>query len=184
MIKRAALALVFCCAISDPASAKNWAVDYANSKLGFTGTQGSSSFSGSFKIFQAVIDFDPDHPETGKINTSIDMTSATAGSPERDGYLPQPDWFDSQKFAAAQFVSTSIRKTGDHTYIADGTLTIKGVTQPVSLPFTLVQEGDHWRAQGKVTLLRSDFHVGTGEWASESYVKYAVDVTVNLSAKP
>ena len=108
----------------------------------------------------------------------------TAGVAERDVYVRKADWFDTKKFPKAVFTSTKIHQTGEHAYSADGTLTIKGVARPTSLPFTLMQDGDHWRAQGKVTLLRSDFHIGEHDWASEAYVKYAVDVIVDLVAMP
>ena len=97
--------------------------------------------------------------------------------------LPQKDWFDTSKFSQAQFVTTSIRKIGAGHYQAEATLTIKGMMHPVTLPFTLVPEGDHWRAQGKVTLMRDDFSLGQGMFANETYVKHAVDVLVDLVAK-
>jgi polyisoprenoid-binding protein YceI len=182
---RRSLCLVSCLFfIATPAFAKTWVIDNSASHLGFIGTQGSAAFNGSFKNFQANIDLDPDHPETGKITATIDIASATAGSSERDSYLPQADWFDTKKFPQAQFVSTSIEKTGDHDYVAKGNLTIKNITQPVTLPFTLIPEGDHWRAKGKVSLMRTDFHIGEHDWSNEDYVKHAVDVVIDLSAKP
>lgn len=170
--------------LAAPAYAKNWVIDAGQSHLGFIGTQGTASFEGSFKNFQVTVDLDPDHPETGKITATIDIASVTAGSAERDSYLPQADWFDTKKFPQAQFVSNTIQKTGDHAYLAQGNLTIKNVTRPVSLPFTLTQENDHWRAKGKVNLTRTDFHIGEGQWSNENYVKYGVDVVIDLSAKP
>lgn len=171
-------------ATTSAASAANWVVDSSNSHLSFIGAQGSSPFEGSFKNFQTTIDLDTDHPETGKISATIDIASITAGTAERNSYLPQPDWFNTSKFPQAHFVTTSIQKTGDHAYVAKGSLTIKGITQPLSLPFTLTQTGDHWRAQGKATLTRTNFHIGEGDWSNEDYVKRAVDVVIDISAKP
>jgi polyisoprenoid-binding protein YceI len=178
------LASCFFLVTATPVFAANWAVDSSKSHLGFIGTQGSTHFNGSFGSFKTTIDLDPDHPETGKITATIDIGSITAGSNERDSYLPQPDWFNTKVFPQATFTSSSIQKTGDHAYLAMGNLTIKNITQPMSLPFTLVQEGDHWHAQGKVTLARTDFHIGDGDWSNEEYVKRAVDVVIDLIAKP
>jgi len=177
------VALLFLVSAPLPAFAA-WIIDYPHSQLTFIGLEGSNAFTGSFKKFQLQVDLDPAHSDTGKISADIDIASATAGSAERDSYLPQPDWFNTAAFPTAHFESTSITKTGDLAYTADGKLTIKGITQPVSLIFTLVPEGDHWRAQGKVTLKRGDFHVGAGEWASETYVKNLVDVMFNVVATP
>jgi polyisoprenoid-binding protein YceI len=166
------------------ASAKSWVIDYSKSHLGFTGMQGATPFDGSFKNFTATVDFDPDHPETGKITATINMSSADAGNAERNAALPGIDWFNTDKFPQAQFVSNHIDRTGASSYEAQGTLTIKGITKTVELPFTLHQEGDHWRVQGRAGLIRSEFNVGQGQWASPDVVAYAVDVTVDLAAKP
>src|ERR1700743_3052153 len=132
---------------TSPAFAKPWTVDPANSKLGFVGMQGDTSFEGTFKTFTANIDFDPAHPETGKISATIDTSSATAGS-ERDEYLPQADWFNVKKFPQAQFASTSIRatasdKSGANCFEATGTLSIKGITKNLNLPVCLKHEVGH-----------------------------------------
>ena len=185
------LLLITACvlAFSGAANAKPWEVDYAQSHLGFEGRQGSSVFQGGFGKFTVQIDFDLDKPAAGKITASIDTASATAGSSERDSYLPQPDWFDSKKFPQANFASTSIRdvgadKSGVECYEAAGNLTIKGISKPIALPFCLIKEGDHYRAKGKVALIRSDFHIGEHDWANEDYVKFAVDVLVDVAVKP
>ncbi|MDX2027399.1 MAG: YceI family protein [Alphaproteobacteria bacterium] len=176
------------CASPTPSFAKNWTVDYANSRLGFTATQGDKSFEGSFKNFQTTIDFDPAKPEAGKITATIDMISAVAGSAERDSALPQADWFDTKKFPQAQFASTSIKAAGTdksaaQCFEAEGTLTIKGIERKVTLPFCLKPEDDHTRAKGKIVLMRNDFQIGQGQWASEAFVKNAVTVTVDIAAR-
>ena len=165
-----------------PALAGEWNIDYAHSRLGFTGLQGTSSFEGTFRTFHVVVDRDPAHPETGTLSATIDTGSITAGSSERDSYLPGADWFNTKAFPEAQFRAVHIHQTGDRTYAAEGTLTIKGVTQTVTLPFTLQQERDHWRASGKFPMLRTDFHIGEGDWSSEDYVKRAVDVVFDIWA--
>lgn len=167
-----------------PAEAKNWSIDYAHSQLGFAGTQGSDAFQGSFKNFKADIDFDPDHPEAGKISVTVDIASATTGDEQRDGMLPQSDWFNTAQFPQAHFTSSQIRKTGANAYEAQGTLTIKGISMPVILPFTLQPEGDHMHAQGRTMLTRTDFHIGEGQWANDQTVKHGVDVTVDLVTFP
>jgi len=186
-IKRRYVFLIILLAVqisTSPASAKTWVTDYASSHLGFTGKQEDESFNGSFKNFQAMIDFDPAKPESGKITASIDIASATAGSADRDAYLPQKDWFNASLFPKAEFATTAIKAAAKPScFEADGTLTIKGITKPVTLPFCLTQEGDHMRAKGELILSRKDFNIGTGQWASEALVANSVTVNVYLAAK-
>jgi polyisoprenoid-binding protein YceI len=187
-MKKLFLAGVLLAALTNAAQADapppQWQIDAAHSKLGFVGEQNGVKFEGGFKKFTAQITLDPDHPETGKIAVTVDIASATAGSADRDSMLPEKDWFDTAKFPQAQFVSTAIRKTGPWKYEADATLTIKGLSKNVTLPFTLTREGDHWHALGRVGLMRNDFAIGQGSYASEDYVKRAVDVVVDLEARP
>jgi polyisoprenoid-binding protein YceI len=180
-----------------PACAKDWIVDYTQSHLGFTGTQGSDKFDGGFKKFRVVIDFDPAQPQAGKITAVIDIASAFAGSEERDSALPQSDWFDTSKFPQAQFTTTSIKLDECNVitpatvvvigcYKAAATLMIKGIEKPVTLGFYLEKDKqtDQVRAKGDVKLIRTDFGVGKGQWSDEAYVKHAVDVTIDIVARP
>jgi polyisoprenoid-binding protein YceI len=169
---------------STPVQAKDWMVDYPHSKLTFIAEQSGQKFQGGFKKFDAQISFDPTHPDTGKIVVNVNIGTIATGDDERDSYLPQKEWFFQSSFPTAQFIATQFRKLGENTFEADGTLTIKGVSRPLKLPFTLVSEGAQWRAQGHITLMRNDFSIGTGSFANESYVKNAVEVTMDLLAKP
>ncbi len=184
--------LIFALGFALPTHAADWTVDYANSKLSFVGKQENSSFEGEFKKFQTTINFDAAHLDTSMITATIDIASITAGSSERDAYLPQSDWFDTKKFPQAVFTSTKIYQAAQtqsackeplHFYTADGTLTIKSVTKPVSLNFCLTHEGDHMRADGALTLLRNDFNIGIGQWAADDLVAHQVDVKVSITAK-
>ena len=167
-----------------PAHAKNWQIDYAHSKLGFIGDQNGEKFSGRFRKFDAHISFDPDHLDESKISVTVDTASATTGDDEWDSYLPQDSWFDVAVFPAARFVATKFHQTAKNAYEAEGSLTIKGVTRDLTLPFTLTQEGDHWRAHGHIALMRNDFSIGSGSFADPAYVKNAVEVVVDLAARP
>ena len=165
-------------------SAQPWSVDPAQSHLTFEGKQGTTAFEGGFGTFSVTIDFDKDHLEKSSIKAVIDTGSATAGSKERDDYLPQADWFNIKKFPQATFTSTVIKPAERDCYEASGDLKIKDVTKPATIAFCLTKEGDHYRATGKLPLLRNDYQVGAGDWANEDYVKYRVDVGIDLAVKP
>jgi polyisoprenoid-binding protein YceI len=179
-----ALALSLFFGLSSGAEAKPWIIDYGKSHLGFSAAQGSITFQGHFSRYKVDVDFDPDHPETSKINAVVDISSIGTGDPQRDAMLPQPEWFATAQYPQATFVSTQIAKTGPDSFTAHGTLTIKGKAHPATLPFTLIHEDDHWHSQGKVDILRSDFNIGQGQWSDEKYVKFAVEIKIDIVAKP
>ncbi len=164
------------------ASAATWTVDRAKSKIEFTGTQTGQPFSGHFKTFAATIDFDPAKPETGHALVTIDTGSATTGDQQRDQALPGEDWFSAKAFPKAKFDVAGFKALGGDKYAADGTLTIRDMSKPVVLPFTLTTSGDTAHAVGSVQLLRSAFGVGQGDWASDEYVAFEVNVSIDLTA--
>jgi polyisoprenoid-binding protein YceI len=157
--------------VSSPAFAQPWVTDYTKSHISFSGSQGDQKFRGIFRKFQITINFDPAKPEAGDIKATIDITSVLTGTAELDSYLPQPDWFGIKQFPKAEFASTIIKADSTPScYQATGTLTLKGISKEIQLPFCLTKEGDHMRAKGTITLLRNDFHIGAGQWADNDVV--------------
>jgi len=159
-----------------------WVVDHGQSRLGFRGTQLGSSFEGRFDRFDASIDFDPD-TATGTVRVTVDIASAATGDSQRDSAMPGADWFDVASHPTALFEATRFRRTGEGAFEADATLTLRGISHPLTLPFTLVEENGATRARGAVTLVRTDFGVGQGQWASGNWVGLDVEVTVDLLAR-
>jgi polyisoprenoid-binding protein YceI len=57
------------------------------------------------------------------------------------GHLKSDDFFAVEKFGKANFNITSVQSTGAGTYDVKGKLTIKGITNEISFPATVKQEG-------------------------------------------
>ncbi len=166
------------------AQAADWIVDPTTSTIGFSGTQVGQPFTGHFKRFTATISFDPAHPEAGHALVLIETASAETGDPQRDEALPQADWFDSTAKGEARFEATRFVPKGKDAYDAVGTLTIRGVRRDVTLPFTLVIADGKAHATGHLTLVRTDFGVGQGDWASGQWVALEVGVDFDIHAHP
>lgn len=165
-----------------PASAADWAVDPARSVITFSGVQVGAPFTGRFERFEARVDFDPAKPEAGHATVLVDLASARTGDVQRDEALPQKDWFDAGSTRQARFEATRFVDRGRGDYEAVGTLTIRGTTRPLTLPFHLTSEAATVRAKGHVGLVRTDFGVGQGPWASGQWVGLDVGVDIELVA--
>lgn len=162
--------------------AAEWTIDPARSRIAFSGVQVGAPFAGRFERFEARIDLDPEKPETGRATVLVDLASARTGDVQRDEALPQKDWFDVKADGRARFESTRIVAKGAGAYEAVGTLTIRGQSRPVTLPFRLDLSGNAAHAVGHVDLVRTDFGVGQGPWASGQWVALAVGVDIDLVA--
>lgn len=153
----------------------------AQSSIQFTAKQLGVPLSGHFKQFDAQVQFDTAKPETSKIHFTVDTGSATMGSKETDSNLVNADWFNVVKFPKATFDSTAVKALGGGKYQVDGTLTIKGNTQKVSVPVQLTQSGTTTLATGSLPLKRLPFKIGDGDWADTSMVADEVTVQFKLT---
>ena len=170
-------------AVAVPAHADRWIVDQDASRLGFIARQGGDPIEGRFGQFAADIVFDPANLEASQVTVVIQMDSADTGSPDRDNALPTADWFDVAGFPEARFETTRLRSVEDDLYEAEATLTIRGFSHAVVLPFAREITGDEARAVGELALLRTDYGVGQGQWQSDSVVAHEVTVVVDLTAR-
>ena len=168
---------------ADPVTA--WAIDPAQSSLTFEATQMKAPFTGTFKKFDGTILFDPARLEESSAAIKIDMASVDTNSADRDANLPTSPWFFTESFPESKFEAAKFEKTAENAYVAHGNLTIRDVTLPVDLPFTLEitadpAGGQTAKMQGTLTLQRLDYGVGSGDWKDTSTVGNPVVVKVLL----
>ena len=147
-----------------------------------------SAFKGGFDRFGAHILFDPVSLQPATVTVDVDINSIDTGAPDRDEMLRTKDWFDAAQFPMAHFESKSFRKTGAGTYEVTGPLTMKGKTVQIVLPFKLDTSGrDSGRrtlaiVDGTITLDRSVFSLGTGDWAKTDVIANEVPVFIHITA--
>ena len=181
LIALAATAFIAAPAWAAPAPA--WTVDKAVSKVTFSSSFDGGAFTGSFRRWDATIRFDPNNLAGSSVTATFDMASAATGDATRDQALPEPDWFSARAFPQATFKATSFKAQGGGRYQAIGTLTLRGVTKPLTLPFTLVITGDTAKMTSSVGLNRLAFGVGQGDWKTTEVVPGTVTVNISLTAK-
>jgi polyisoprenoid-binding protein YceI len=182
LISIALAALVISSAAAAPGgTAPAWTVDHAASTLGFAGVAQDSPFAGTFGKWDATILFDPADLAASEATVTVDSASAKTGDADKDGPLQEDSWLASAAFPTATFKTSAIKSTGANAYVADGTLTIRGISQPASLPFTLAIEGNTAHMTGSLKLDRSSFQLGAGAWQDHS-VDPTVTVKVDLTA--
>jgi polyisoprenoid-binding protein YceI len=159
-----------------------WIVDNASSSIGFRAVEEGRSFEGSFADFATMIILNPEDLSTAEIIAEIDVTSVDAGSADRNEALPIRDWFWASKFPMAHFSSADITLASDGNYHAAGELTIKGITLPAMLDFSLEIDGDRAVAEGSLSINRMDFKIGTGDYKSASWISHEVEVVMHIEA--
>ena len=163
------------------------AADYKvgpGSTLGFSGKFQGQQFDGSFGKFDAAISYDAASLATSKFDVTVDVSTAKTGDGDRDAALPGPDFFDTKKFATAHYVTTGFSKSAKGDVIANGNLTLHGVTKPVALKVAFSPNAGGARLSVTGTLKRLDFGVGSGEYKDTTTIADEVLVNGSLNLLP
>lgn len=159
----------------------NWQV--TEGSLGFSVQQMGSAVEGSFASWTADITFDDKIASgpAGEVIVEIDIGSMTLGSVTAQA--KEPEFFDIATFPSAVFKAEIEARPEENPdgNIAKGTLTLRGAEKPVTLPFSLVIEGDTARMTGQALLDRRDFGMGAS-YKDEGTVGFGVTVDVDLTA--
>lgn len=177
-----ALLLIAAPAAALAAPAPAWTVDKAASRVGFTSSFSGESFSGGFRRWDADIRFDPKNLPGSSVTATIDTASAGTGDADRDKSLPDDRFFAAAKFPKATFTARQFQDLGGGRYNAVGTLTLRGVSKPLTLPFTLAITGPAAKMNASVAINRLAFGVGQGEWKAVEAIPAAVTVNIAISA--
>jgi polyisoprenoid-binding protein YceI len=164
---------------ASPAFAAHWTVDYSKSRLGFTLDWNKAPATATFKSWKAAIDFDPGDLAHARVDVTIALASEFSDGGDLDDTLKGDQGFSVAQFATAHFVTIGFSHTSGNSYVAMGTLSLHGVSRPVTLPFTLVIAGKTAHMTGTASLLRTDFELGQ---AGADPVAPQVTVNVDLTA--
>jgi polyisoprenoid-binding protein YceI len=165
------------------APAAAWTIDARQSRIAFTTRWAGNAVNGNFRQWSGDIRFDPNNLAGSKAVILVQTGSSLTGIKEPDDNLPGEDWFNTRRFPTARYETTAIRSTGPGRYVADGTLTMKGVTYRLALPFTVSITGNVATMTGQATVDRMTLRLGlesdaAAEWvARETVVNVAVRAT-------
>ncbi len=160
-----------------------WKMDPTRSEIVFAAKNAGHEFTGKFTSWDADITFDPKNLAASSVRVSVDTGSAVTGNNTYDGTLPSNIWFDAKTFPKAVFSATKFKEISPGNYEASGSLKLKGVAQPVVLPFSVKFVGTQASMTGEVTLNRLNFGVGTASDPTGDWVSKDVKLSIKVEAK-
>jgi len=122
----------------DLPTAAAWGVDQAHSNVGFSVRhRGISTVQGSFRSYDATLDFDPDDLTSLSATADIEVASVDTRNDRRDNHLRSDDFFYVEEYPTLRFESTRVQNINGDTFEIVGDLAIKDVTREVVLAATL-----------------------------------------------
>ncbi len=169
-----------------PATAANWILDPGMSQVVFQYSYGTDPYEGRFSNVEATFDIDPMRPTACNFDVTIHIEDIDVDSPEVLDYLLDYELFDVDTWPTATFKAENCRLTGVTSFEADGTLTIRDQTNPITFPFDLsIETCDGqvcFNLTSEVEILRLEYGVGQGYWANTAEVPNEVMVKVDVYA--
>ncbi len=113
--------------------AQSYEIDSAHSGASFSVKHMMvTNVSGRFSNLHGKVDLDEKNLGKSSIEATIDIATINTNEPKRDGHLKSPDFFDVAKYPTMTFKSSKVYKA-DGKLLVDGTLSLHGVSKPVTL---------------------------------------------------
>ena len=153
-----------------------------SSTIRFHTSWSGDAIDGGFARFEGDIVFSPDELDRSHVEIRVDTASIYSGDDQRDDTLRSPDWFHTSSFAASIFRADRFRQVGRDSYVASGTLRLKGISLPLTLPFTLRISGNSATMRGSTMIDRLTYKIGEGEFSTTDEIPAGVSVNVEVTA--
>jgi polyisoprenoid-binding protein YceI len=180
-----------------PVSFHEYTVDAGHSPVEFSIGFALTHVKGRFTQWRGAILYDSIRPANSSITAIFETKSLDTGWGNRDRHLRTSDFFDVERYPTITFQSERLRPVGD-AWVAEGPLTMRGVTRMVTLPFRFVtaaptrtEPGGPMKLHvaGSLRLARVDFGIVGGStfnsWfdrARAATMADSVDITFEIES--
>nr|WP_042181619.1 YceI family protein [Kibdelosporangium sp. MJ126-NF4] len=163
-----------------------WEIDPVHSDVSFSVRHlGVAKVRGRFDGFNGTV-VTAEDPLESTVTATIDAATFNSGNDQRDGHVRSADFLDVENHEALTFRSTGMRVSGKK-FLLDGYLTVRGVTNPVTVDMEFNGIADHPMTGGKVIgfsasakINRKDFGITGGQ--AGAAVGEKIKITLEIEA--
>jgi polyisoprenoid-binding protein YceI len=170
-----------------PIAGGEYRIDRAHSVIGFAIKHYEISLvRGRFQDFSGTILYDDKDITKSSVEFTAKIESINTGVDRRDAHLRTADFFDVAKFPDMTFKSTRIERKGQDQFVLHGDFTLRGVTKPISLPFTITgaikdgQGNPRFGIAAQTTLNRRDFGITWGKTMENGGLDVGNEVMIDV----
>jgi polyisoprenoid-binding protein YceI len=151
----------------------NYTLDPTHSSVTFSVSHlGLSNFTAGFDAVDADLTLDPADPASASLTARIEIRSLDLPAPP-DSFVAEmmsANWFDTEAHPEMVFESNAVTLTGETSADIAGTLTLRGVSQPVTLaaifskgfPAGIIESHARVGFSATTAINRSDFGMDFG----------------------
>lgn len=121
-------------AVEAPAGLQDYSLDATHSSVVFRIKHMDIGYVfGVFRGFDGSFSFDEEDLDNSSFQFTIDAQSIFTNNETRDNHLRSPDFFAAEEHPEISFESTDIERISQRTYRITGDLTIRGVTEEITV---------------------------------------------------
>lgn len=151
--------LMCLCLVYLPAHAQSvWTID--SSTVNFHIKNAGITVTGSFSGLQSEIKFNPKKLKKSSIVASVNTRTVDTGIRIRDKHLIKQEYFNTEIHSSISMKSQSFRKTAQNQFVGTFIISIKGISDTISFPFTFTSDGKYGTISGSFEIDRNDFGIG------------------------
>ena len=170
-----------------PVPGGEYRIDPAHSTIGFAIRHYEINWvSGRFNDFAGTIRFDDKDVTKSSVEFTAKIESIDTGVARRDQHLRTADFFDAAKYPEMTFKSTRVERKGKDSYVLHGDFTLKGVTRPLAIPFTVTgaikdpRGNTRFGVAAQTTINRRDYGITWGSALQGGGLDVGNEVTIDL----
>ena len=142
-------------------ASSRYEIDSVHSTVGFAVKHMLfSTVRGKFNDVRANLEFDTNTNTINNLQAEILVASVDTDNEDRDAHLRSNDFFDANNHPKMTFKSTAVEELSDNKYRVEGLLTIRNISQPITLEGQLLGSMPGrvvFQAEGQIN--RQDFDV-------------------------
>ena len=175
--------------VEQDVSVGTWKFDPLHTQVEFAAKHlGMMTVRGHFNEVTAGGTIDPEHPEKTSVEATINTASIRTHNEQRDNDLRSSNFLEIDKYPTITFKSTKIEPKGPDKGTMTGDLTIKGMTNPVTLnvvkygEFNDPQMGHRIGYAAETKINRKDFGMRFEMMLDGKFV-VANDIQINIEGE-
>ncbi len=113
-----------------------YTLDPSHTRIGFVARHAMvTKVRGAFNEIEGSAVIDGDDPSKSTVSVTIKAASIDTRNAQRDDHLRSNDFLAMDEFPEITFVSTAVSQLDDTTFAVTGDLTVRGVTNSVTIDF-------------------------------------------------
>lgn len=144
---------------------------------------GFSEFYGTFPNATGTLVLKRNSIGGAQVDITVPIARVATTNKTLDGELLSPDWFDAQRFPTARFVSSRVVPIGPRSARIEGTVTLHGVSRPLTLNATLGGAGVNPLSKAYTVGFKATGHLRRSDFGVAKYVPLVGDdVTLTIAA--